>query len=69
MYFANIDNMNIFIEKYFPELLQFTGVDGVVYKHDQLIGLTLCTKQGCNLPLLFVGDYEDKFQSRSMQSN
>ena len=68
VHFANIDKMKIFIDKYFPELLQFTGVDGVVYKHDQLIRLPLCTKQGRNVPLLFVGDNEDDFQSCMVSS-
>jgi len=63
VHFANIEKLRTFITHYFPELLQFTGVDKAVYNNGQLFRLPLCTKKGRNLPLRFCDDYEDDFQS------
>ena len=63
VHFANIEKLRTFITHYFPELLQFTGVDKAVYNNGQLFRLPLCTKKGRNLPLQFMDDHEDDFQS------
>ena len=68
MHFANIEKLRMFINHYFPELLQFTGVDKAVYNNGQLFRLPLCTKKGRNLPLEFMDDREDDFQSAMLCS-
>ena len=68
VHFANIEKLRMFINHYFPELLQFTGVDKAVYNNGQLFRLPLCTKKGRNLPLEFMDDREDDFQSAMLCS-